>query len=268
MPKYTVLEMTQSILSSMDSDNVNSIDDTPEALQVAQIIKDTFYSQMSTRNWPHTERLSTLSRTGLGLDKPTHLLLPDTLTELTWLRYDVSKEADVQGEYREIKYMTPEQFVDRLKDRRYVNANIEQVIDIGGTILLIRNDTEPKYWTSFDDEYIVLDSYDSEFDDTVKESKTQALYYAEPSFELLDDSIPDIPIDAFSGLLEEARARSTYALKKEINPHAEREAVRQRRWLSRKAWKAAGGVRYPDYGRSSNKYRGTERKNWKFGRQS
>lgn len=266
MPKYTVLDMVQSILSSMDGDNVNSIDDTPEALQIAQILQDTFYSQQTTRNWPHTRKLSTLSRTGLGLSEPTHFLLPDGLTELSWLKYDVTDEASVQGKYREIRYMTPEQFTFRLQNRNEVNANVIQVQDLGGTTLLIRDDAQPTYWTSFDDTYLVLDSYDAEVDDTLKESKTQALYFEEPSFEILDTHTPNIPTEAFSGLLEEARARAFYSLKQELNPHAEQEARRQRRWLARKAWKAKGGVRYPDYGRKSAVYSNDQRKNWKFGK--
>jgi len=38
MAKKTVLDMVQDILSDMESDEVNSISDTTEALQVAQII--------------------------------------------------------------------------------------------------------------------------------------------------------------------------------------------------------------------------------------
>ena len=40
--KLTLLEMVQDILSSMDSDEVNSITDSTEALQVARIIRDSY----------------------------------------------------------------------------------------------------------------------------------------------------------------------------------------------------------------------------------
>ena len=45
MAKLTVLEMTQKILSSMDSDDVNSISGSEEALQVVDIIEDTYKKQ-------------------------------------------------------------------------------------------------------------------------------------------------------------------------------------------------------------------------------
>ena len=50
--KYTLLEMTQDILSNMSSDEVNSISDTPESLQVATIIKQKYYDIVSRGDLP------------------------------------------------------------------------------------------------------------------------------------------------------------------------------------------------------------------------
>jgi hypothetical protein len=41
MAKMTLLEIVQDILSDMDSDEVNSINDSVESLQLAQMIKST-----------------------------------------------------------------------------------------------------------------------------------------------------------------------------------------------------------------------------------
>jgi len=51
MPKLTVLDMVQDVLSDMDSDEVSSIDDTVEAMQVAQIIKTAFYEVINDGDW-------------------------------------------------------------------------------------------------------------------------------------------------------------------------------------------------------------------------
>jgi len=51
MAKLTLLEMTQDIMSDMDSDDVNSINDSVEALQVAQIIKTTYYNIIDGKNY-------------------------------------------------------------------------------------------------------------------------------------------------------------------------------------------------------------------------
>jgi len=42
MAKMTVLEIVQDILNDIDGDEVNSIDDTLESEQVAQIVKSTY----------------------------------------------------------------------------------------------------------------------------------------------------------------------------------------------------------------------------------
>ena len=49
MPKLTLLDMTQDILSDIDSDEVNSISDTPDSLQVAGIIKSSFYDMIDIK---------------------------------------------------------------------------------------------------------------------------------------------------------------------------------------------------------------------------
>ena len=43
MPKLTLLDMTQRVLSSMDADSVNSYAETIESEQVAFIIRDAYY---------------------------------------------------------------------------------------------------------------------------------------------------------------------------------------------------------------------------------
>ena len=44
--KFTLLEMVQEILSDMDSDEVDSIEDTVEAEQVATIVRSTYLAMM------------------------------------------------------------------------------------------------------------------------------------------------------------------------------------------------------------------------------
>ena len=42
--KTTLLQLVQSILSDMDSEEVNGISDTIEAKQIASVIEDTYYN--------------------------------------------------------------------------------------------------------------------------------------------------------------------------------------------------------------------------------
>jgi hypothetical protein len=61
--------------------------------------------------------------------------------------------------------------------------------------------------------------------------------------------IPDLPIEAFPLLEEESKSTAFFTLKQMANQKAEQKANRQSKWLSRKAWRAAGGVKFQNYGR-------------------
>lgn len=249
--KLTLLDMVQDIMSDSDSDLVNSIDDTPESQQVAQIIKTAFYDIINTKNWPHLRQLSQLDSGSTA--QPTHCKLPTRVKELKEVRYDIAKATDTRKRYQSMEYLYPDEFLDRVNALDTSNANVSEVVDNSGVTLAIKNDTAPQYWTSFDDEYIVFDSYDSAVDTTIQNSKTAIIIIREPTWTHTDNAIPDLPSEAFSLLLAEAKSRAFLALSQEPNEKAEQQARRSRIWLSRKGYEAKGGVRYPNYGRRGRK---------------
>ena len=48
--KKTLLQIVQNILSDLDSEDVNSISDTVEAMQIARVVENTFYNIVATRD--------------------------------------------------------------------------------------------------------------------------------------------------------------------------------------------------------------------------
>lgn len=250
--KRTVLDMVRSILNDMDSDDVNSINDTVESAQVASILRDCYFEMMSNRNWPHLKHLVNFEHSG-DLSKPTHLKLPENMKEMEYFRYNKTKKEDGQFEMHEVRYCYPDEFLRISGSRNTYTQNVRLVTDYGGTEIVVHTNQAPRYWTSFDDRYLVCDGYDADVDDTLKANKTQALIVRDPQFILEDDAVPDLPSEAFSALLEEARSTAFFALKQMVNDKAEQKAGRQNRWLARKAWQAHGGVRYQDYGRRGRK---------------
>jgi hypothetical protein len=241
--KMSLLDIVQDILSDMDSDEVNSINDTTESLQVAQVVRTCYFEMIGNRNWPHLKKLIQLDSPS-DLTRPNYLKLPVNVKELVDARYLNDK-----GKYVSLKFRHPDEFLELLSHRTLTNTNVETVYDFGGSTLLIVNDKDPEYWTTFDDNYIVCDSYNSVVDDTLKASKTQCLAYIQPVWVKEDTFIPDLPVEAFPALLEEAKSTAFFNQKQMVNQKAEQKAGRQQRWLSRKAWRAQGGVKYPDYGR-------------------
>jgi len=245
--------MTQDILSEMDSDEVNSIDDTIESQQVANTIRQCYFEMMANRNWPHLRKFITLD-SSVDLEFPTRFRIPELMKELVMFNYDCRRPEDgAKIVYNEIKYLYPDEFLKYTMVRNSLNTNVQTMALPNGIKLLVYNDKPPQFWTSFDDDYIYLDNYQIALESTLMSSKTQVLAYMEPSWTHTDDAIPDLPSEAFPALKEESKSQCFFVYKQMVNQKAEQKSARQQRWLSRKAWRTHGGVRYPNYGRRGAK---------------
>lgn len=236
----------------MDSDEISSLDDTIEAQQVATIIKNCYFEMINNRNWPHLKKLIQLDAVN-DLAKPNYLRLPNETKELLYVSYDAAKDGETALKYVPVRFLHADEFIRYTRTRNSDNANVTTVEDFSGTSLLILNDKAPQFWTTFDDLHIVFDSWDKVKDDTLKQSRNQCAAYMEPTWQHTNDAIPDLPSEAFSALEEEAKSVCFFTLKQMVNSKAEQKSARQQRWLSRKAWRAQGGVRYDDYGRVGRK---------------
>ena len=248
MAKQNLLEIVQDILSDMDSDIINSIDDTDEAGQVAAIVKSTYEAMISNRNWPHTARIINLTASTDNLF-PTYMTIEDDVKQFISIFYDKRKVDETRMRYQELKYKEPDDFLHLTNSRDSTATTTDLILDPSGVKLLIQNDRAPTYYTSFDDNTLIFDSYDSAVDTTLQASKTQARAFVIPAFEISNEFVPDLPMEAFPALVEEAKSKAQFKLKQMQDIKSEQEASRQQRWLSRKAWRVHGGIRYPDYGR-------------------
>ncbi len=250
MAKLTLIEIVNDIANSLDTEPVNSIDDTVESIQIAQIVKSSYFELIANRNWPHLKRTIQLDSVA-DTAKPTHLQLPVLIKELLSFSYNKLKaDSLTRDRFTKLDYIEPDQFLSKVNSRNLENTNVTKVTDFGGAPIYVMNDKQPSYYTSFDDEYIVLDSYDLTIEDTLQSTNTQALVYFEPSWTQGDQFIPELPSEAFPLLIEEAKSTAFVDLKQQANAKTEQKARRQNKWLARKAWRVEGGIGYPNYGRS------------------
>lgn len=247
MAKMTLLDIVSEILSDMTSDPVNSISDTFESQQVAKIVKRVFFNMHEERVWPHTGQLFRLTSSGDNT-KPTHMRIEDDVASVEWVKY-----ANVQDSgrvtYDAVRYMRPEDFIEYVMARNSDDPNVIVSIDYNGTPFFILNNHAPTYYTSFDDENLVFDSYEATIDSTLQHSKTQVFGYIEPAWQMLDNFVPDMPSKAFGMLVNEAKSTSFLKLKEVFSQKDEQAAVRQRSWLSREKRRMNPGTKYPNYGR-------------------
>ena len=204
--KLSLLDIVQDILNEMDGDTVNSIDDTVEAQQVAQIVKTTYLEMMANRNWPHLQTGFSCS-SFTDVDYPTSLALPENIKELRWIKYNKRTSTDVKDKWDGLTYLQPEDFFTHCAGRDSSASNV-QVVNISGVKLNIRNDVVPTYWTTFNDSSLILDSWDSAVDSVLQTGKNSCWGIKSPQWSGLDNSVPDLPAEAFPALLEEAMSNA------------------------------------------------------------
>lgn len=244
--QMTLLDIVQDILSDMSSDNVNSINDTEEALQVARVVRTTFFEIISGADWPHLKEI--FQFTGLGdTNKPTHMRLPTAIAKVESVRYNKSTTGKVEWAY--VIFMQPEDFLSKQAGYDSASSSNKLVTDVTGVQFVVSKTDMPKYWTTFDDDYIVMDAYDNTIDSTLQQSKTLCVGYKEPVFTLTDGFTPDLPAKAFSLLLAEAKSTCFNTLKQQPNAKEEQRVRRQRAWLGSERHRTISKIEYPNYGR-------------------
>lgn len=250
MAKLTLLQMTQKILTAMDSDDINDISDTEEASEVIDIIEDTYYELMTHKEWNHLKTPVNMESLA-DSDFPTTLKIPDTVSSLENLRYESREIASDSLAYTRITYKSPEEFTNSLFNRNSNDANtLTLTVKGSGTPLLVTNDQAPAIWTSFDDTYIVFDSYDASLESTVQGSKSLAYCVQIPVFNKTDGAfVPTCPIHMFPILLAEAKKACFFYLKQIQSPIDEKRAFRGESNLKFKDARAHEQTTRPRYGR-------------------
>lgn len=248
MAKMTMLDMVQDVLNDIDGDWVNSIDDTEEAMSVAAIIKSTYLAMMSNRNWPHMRKLVQLIPT-VDLAKPTHMAIPDSVKELYFINYNHMKDGETKVDYQPITWRDPDEFLQITNNYNNDQSNVTTVVDDSGVVIQVLNDEPPTFYTSFDDTNVVFNSFDSAVESNLTSNRMQSMAYLMPSLTVSDSTIPDLPDEAFSALVEGAKAKASWKLRQVADNAAQAESKRQQKWLSRKVRRVNQGLKYPNYGR-------------------
>lgn len=236
--KKTLLELTQSILNDMDSESVNSISDSEEAGQIASVIRDTYFNIIAARLTPEHDRL--LKLTALSdVTKPTHLTYPTNCKEIRLFEYNG----------KEVYWKDPVSFLSGMSE--VVEGNTIQVLDpISSVKLYIKNDKDPKFYTSFDNQYIICDSYDATVDNSLQESKTRCWGVLYPSFTMSDSFVPDLDEVMFPYLLAESKSVCFSLFKSGSDPKIEQAARRLKAYVQNDRYKTLRGNARNFYGRN------------------
>lgn len=224
MIRYTLLEIVQSALGAAKGSNVNDIGDTTEAERVARFAKDEYYRMVADFDWKNLN--TTIQLDGVtDSDYPNYLKVPEHVVKVNTFKYEKSEVTDATRRFQEVTYLHPQDFLDHIQGRDTSADNIITVTDFGGALLFIRNDIVPTYWTSFDDRYIVTDSFDSTIEDTLHKQKTQALVEQVTPFELKNDFIPPLQPRLFPAYVSAVKAKTFAYLKQTSSDIDEKDAA-------------------------------------------
>lgn len=221
MRKMTLLEMVQNILSAMNSDEVSSIADTVESVQVAEIIKETFYEQFNNIFVPEFQSLFQLESLN-NLSRPNYMKIPDNVSKIEWIKY-----RDVNDLFQFVRYENPEDFLTRQLAFK-AGYNLAQITDPTGINYFIETNRNPTRYTMFDDKHIVFDSIDLVHEATLQSTNSLAYGLKTQEFEMEDDYVPPIDANLFPLLLSEAKSVAFINLKQVSSSKEEQRARRQR----------------------------------------
>lgn len=250
MAQRTVLELVQGILSESNGDSVNSIADTIEATDVAYTLKQVYLEMVDQYSLPSTERLAALTALS-DLALPNVMKIPDASWNIKWIKYDVREDVADDKHYVDIQWMEPHAFIEMLASNPNTDTTNYQVILWTADVPFVINKYKaPNFWTSFDDKYIVFDSYDVDVDNTLQASKSMCLAETRPTFTESDAFVPELPENLENLLYIKALNRYTATRNRELNPKTNQQEDRMTVRAQRNKWRQ-GKQHYtgPDYGR-------------------
>lgn len=228
MAEYTLLDYTQTILSSLDGDAVNSYSDTVESLQVANVIKTVYNDIQARTNLPEHYTLFELTASGNVL-QPVLMTRPSDVMTLEWIQYDNVLTGDTDPVYRDVGFLNLTEFLRRTNSLNVSDTNVESFdLTIGNDSItfIYNNDRAPKYYTTFNDRTLIFDSYDSAVDTTLQKTKTRAYGKKDQSFVMSDTFVPFLDRDLSTLLLNEAKVLAFNELKQTGHEVANRWASR------------------------------------------
>lgn len=242
MPKYTLLDMTQNILSALNSDEVNSITDTSESQQIAMVIKNKYFDMISREDLQEHKDLFQLTASGDN-DLPVLMYRPDHVNKIEWLKYFMDDDDSTTGDnFQYITLLPINQFMDMVNNLNTEETYVETyTFEHNGDSwnLAMRKDKNPEYATVINNYYILFDSYDEDVDTTLQSSKTMAYGEVFPTWSHVDNFIPELDEQRFQLLLNEAKNLAFLELKQMPHPLADREVKRQ--WSSNSRARSLSG---------------------------
>lgn len=234
----------------MDSDEVESILDTAESQQVAEIIRTAYFNITARADLPEHKGLFKLTASS-DTDLPVVMYKPEDVNRIEWIKYNKADNVDPDS-FEYVTILPVQQFMDHIHRFNTDETNTAS-FTLDAVTFYYRTDKQPDYCTIIDDDTLVFDSLDIAQDTSgfLDSDKTLSFGLTAPDFEIADSFIPDLDDLQFPLLLNEAKALAFLELKQINNDAALRESSRHWRNLQRTKdlHKSSDFDQLPNFGR-------------------
>lgn len=243
----------------MDSDEVNSIADTTESLQIAYCAEIVYNDLIITSDLPEQMQLFSL-RASNDITAPIVMYRPTSFETVDWVKYQRTLQDDTSGQLQ-WTMLTPigiEEFLKRQDGLSLDASNVSQMnLVLPNTTLeiLYYNDRSPDWYTSFDDNTLLFSSIDTAEESTLQSLKTLCYGEFSTTFILVDSFIPAFDSDVHQIWLHETKALASAEIRQVTNAKAEKMA--RKGWIKLQDGKPGINTgsyynRYPNYGRTTS----------------
>ncbi len=240
----------------MEDVEVDSINDSQVATDVANIVRDSYEHIVVKADLPEHWSLFELTASG-DSDLPTIMTLPSNILSVDWVKYDNKLDGETDTNFVPVQYMELEKFLTMMDQFDSDESDVDIfTYTVGSDTFSFKayNNKFPSYYTSLDDYTLLFDAYNSdEGDTTLQKTKTMCYGKLSSTFTMSDSFIPDLDPEQFQLLINEAKGQAFVEKKQTQNPKAEQRA--RSNWITTARKKRGIGDPYlefkrlPDYGR-------------------
>lgn len=225
MPKYTMLQMVQRVGRAINADEISELHETVEADDIQNILMDMLDDMLTRQDWEFLKDRPYQLEAG---SDALSLTIPTNVSRVQKLRYRADAEPGAIERYSTLSYMPARDFIDMMQKNNPAESDSVSVT-VNGVPLVGKSNRPPRWWTTFDESTVYVDSYESSVDPTgIDATKSAALVTIYADVSGYDDPtwVAPIPEKLFTLWYQEAVAEASVKLRQFEDPRAERRARR------------------------------------------